>query len=160
MRLNLGSGDKPTPAGWTSVDIDPAYQPDVLADIGDLPFSDGAAECIFASHVLEHVPLPDLERVLAEWRRVLLPSGELVIVGPDIARAVHQGEPPNILEAIVEHGGPPHGHSWTCSEAVLRHLLALNGWESEPVDVSTIRPPQYPNAAPDARWQLALVAHP
>lgn len=157
LRLNLGSGPHPTPGGWLSVDSDPAHSPAVLADVGALPFDDDSAEALYAGHLLEHVPLAAIAPVLAEWRRVLASGGELVIVGPDIDRAVDQGEPAWLIAQIVAHGGDgPASHAWTCSETVLRHLLEQAGWTVQPVDVGTISEPEWPNYAPQARWQLAL----
>lgn len=43
------------------------------ADIQDIPFPDGSFEVVIANHMLYHVP--DLERALAEVRRVLKPGG-------------------------------------------------------------------------------------
>jgi SAM-dependent methyltransferase len=48
-----------------------------------LPYDDGAAEIIRASHVLEHFPHAEIADVLKEWVRVLKPGGELRIAVPD-----------------------------------------------------------------------------
>ena len=48
-----------------------------------LPFKDGTFQTIYASHVLEHIPWYQTERVLAEWVRVLAPQGQLEIWVPD-----------------------------------------------------------------------------
>jgi SAM-dependent methyltransferase len=161
LKLNLGSGTHPTPEGWTAVDcLEQPYPVDVIADVGALPFPDGAAERLYAGHLLEHIPLPQLGAVLAEWRRVLAPGGELGIVGPDIDRAVLQGCPEWLLRAIVAHDPPPGGHAWTCSAGLLAYLLELHGWDAREVLVATITQPEWPNPAPDAAWQLAFLATP
>ena len=49
-----------------------------VGDVQDLPFADGSFDCAVAAWMLFHVP--DLERGLAELRRVLRPGGRLVAV--------------------------------------------------------------------------------
>ncbi len=48
----------------------------IVGDVQDLPFADGAFDCVLAAWVLFHVP--DLNRALREVRRVLRPGGRLV----------------------------------------------------------------------------------
>ena len=47
-----------------------------IADVQELPFSDGAFDAVVAAWMLYHVP--DLERGLAEIARVLRPGGSLI----------------------------------------------------------------------------------
>jgi SAM-dependent methyltransferase len=49
-----------------------------VADVQDLPFTDGEFDAAVAAWMLYHVP--DLDRALAELRRVLRPGGTLVAV--------------------------------------------------------------------------------
>jgi SAM-dependent methyltransferase len=103
LKLNLGSGDAPLP-GFVNVDaLADAPGVDVVANLfGPLPFADGAAELIYASHVLEHLPYPDVPRILREWRRVLRDGGRLLIAVPDLDV---------IAEQLVRRRGwftPPH----------------------------------------------------
>jgi SAM-dependent methyltransferase len=49
-----------------------------VGDVQDLPFGDGAFDCAVAAWMLYHVS--DLDRGLAELRRVLRPGGRLVAV--------------------------------------------------------------------------------
>jgi predicted SAM-dependent methyltransferase len=85
LRLNLGSGTTPIP-GFVNVDaLEEAPGVDVIADIGErLPFDDGAAEQVYASHLLEHFATDRVPELLAEWRRVLRPGGVLLIAVPDL----------------------------------------------------------------------------
>ena len=61
---------------WTNVDF-----------VGDaarkLPFKSEVYDLIYASHILEHVPWYQVENTLAEWKRVLKPSGVLELWVPD-----------------------------------------------------------------------------
>jgi SAM-dependent methyltransferase len=52
----------------------------VKGDALDLPFADGAFDCVIASEILEHVPEDD--RAIAELVRVLKPGGALAITVP------------------------------------------------------------------------------
>ena len=58
--------------------------PEVEVIVGDaqerMPFDDGSFDRVLAIHVLEH--LPNLPAALAEIRRLLKPSGRLVVVIP------------------------------------------------------------------------------
>jgi len=81
LRLDLGC-DRCQIAGFTSVDFNPDVNPDVVADVRELPFPDESADEIYASHVLEHLPYGN--KALEEWLRVLKPGGMLTVVVPDI----------------------------------------------------------------------------
>jgi SAM-dependent methyltransferase len=50
----------------------------VVGDAQGLPFADAAFDCVAAAWMLYHVP--DVDRVLAEFARVLAPSGRLLAV--------------------------------------------------------------------------------
>ncbi|MBI2265630.1 MAG: class I SAM-dependent methyltransferase [Armatimonadetes bacterium] len=52
-----------------------------LADLSDYPALDDSFDVIFFNHVLEHIP--DDERALAETRRILKPSGILILGVPN-----------------------------------------------------------------------------
>ena len=84
IRLNLACGEKYW-EGYVNVDLpdnDCKVQPDVEADVTDLPFDDGYADEVHAIHIVEHFPRGKIGDVLAEWLRVLKPSGKLVVECP------------------------------------------------------------------------------
>lgn len=87
MRLDIGSGTAPYGHGYLTVDL---YQEDAYfrSDMGDLPVEDGYVEAIYCAHALEHVAWRRIPAVLAEWRRVLTPGGELLLRVPDLAWCV------------------------------------------------------------------------
>ena len=83
MFLHLGAGTRKLP-GYTSVDIRPEVEPDIVADIETMEgFKNASAEIIYAAHVLEHIPRTHVITVLEEWRRVLKPGGILRLSVPD-----------------------------------------------------------------------------
>lgn len=82
MRLELGGGSR-VAAGWTSVDLNPANQPDYVADVRCLPFDDGTVSIMRAIDVLEHVSYRETGATLREWARVMEPAGILFVQVPD-----------------------------------------------------------------------------
>jgi hypothetical protein len=71
----------------TRLDIDPACEPDIVADMCDMvgvcsDYYDG----LWSSHNLEHVYWHDLPRVLGEFHRVLKPHGLCGVRVPDLQR--------------------------------------------------------------------------
>lgn len=87
-RLHIGAGAIHV-LGWTNVDIDWRTMPDVVDNALTLKkFPDDHAETIYACHILEHLSHEEVPRVLARWREVLMPGGELRISVPDIDRIV------------------------------------------------------------------------
>jgi SAM-dependent methyltransferase len=69
----------------TTVDIDPALHPDIVADIADLPFQDKGVECVMACEVLEHMPFEHAQRALKELRRV---ANRAIISVPNSGKGV------------------------------------------------------------------------
>lgn len=72
-----------------------------------LPFERGVVDFIYCSHVLEHLALPDAEKLVAEMFRVLKPGGMVRLCVPDLARAValyQQGAKREALEYFFTDG--------------------------------------------------------
>lgn len=89
-----------------------------------LPFEDYSFDAVSTLCVFEHVP--DIEKILHEIRRVLKPSGRLIILGPNLS-----GPHRAILGLISLLKG--QGRYWqfeTVSEC-LRMLLQSFGWFAE-----------------------------
>ena len=81
LKLHLGCG--PTKLeGWVNIDFDPDLNPDVVADVRNLPYEEDSVEEIYASHLLEHFGYE--EPVLEEWHRVLKPGGNITVIVPDV----------------------------------------------------------------------------
>lgn len=73
--------------GWENFNAVPGAHVDHTGNARDLGrFPDASFDLIYASHVLEHFDWRhELPAVLAEWRRVLSPGGELHVSVPDLA---------------------------------------------------------------------------
>ncbi len=54
----------------TTCDFDKNLNPDVVADVRNLPFRDGEFETVTAFEILEHIPFEDLPKALSELKRV------------------------------------------------------------------------------------------
>jgi ubiquinone/menaquinone biosynthesis C-methylase UbiE len=150
IRLDLGSGHKKYP-GWISVDIADErkalksgeiqhdsiqIQPDVVADLMHLPFSDNYADEARAIHVIEHFQPWDAEALLREWLRVLKPGASLAIECPCLEKIVALFAVPNVPPAMTYWGlyGDPRYkdplmmHHWCYGQQQLVKLMAQAGF--------------------------------
>ena len=66
-------------------DIDESVNPDIVGTMTDMTsVPDAAVDAIFSSHNIEHLYPHEVPKALAEFRRVLKPSGFAVITCPDL----------------------------------------------------------------------------
>lgn len=87
-RLNWGCGSAGEP-GWVNSDLKEGPGIDISCDIRDgLPVDDGAFDYVVSVHALPMIPLPDLNAVLRELRRVLRRGGVVRLVLPDLDRGI------------------------------------------------------------------------
>jgi SAM-dependent methyltransferase len=87
MFLSIGSGStryKDT----LNLDIEDAYNVDIVADARKIPFEDEYFDGVIASHVLEHFRKEEHIYLLREWRRVIKPNGKIYICCPDFIKCV------------------------------------------------------------------------
>lgn len=67
------------------VDINPAVKPDIVASITDLtPVASNSVDAVYSSHSLEHLFRHDVPPALAEFYRVLVPGGLVLVIVPDL----------------------------------------------------------------------------
>jgi ubiquinone/menaquinone biosynthesis C-methylase UbiE len=81
----------------TTVDVDPALNPDVAADIRALPFADHSFETALAAEVLEHLPWEEVPVAVSELTRVAR-RGIVVSVPDDAVAFAIQARVPNALQ--------------------------------------------------------------
>lgn len=71
----------------TRLDIDPGAKPDIVASMTDMSMVDDEQfDAIFSSHNLEHLYPHEVPAALAEFRRVLKPTGFALVMVPDLQR--------------------------------------------------------------------------
>ena len=117
--LNVGGGGKhiKLPAfyeGWEHVmlDIDPASEPDIVADARELRFKSrlaGTFDAVLCSHNLEHFYRHEVAKVLEGFRFMLAPGGFVHIQVPNIGYVIrHLAATGGDLEdiAYVSSAGP------------------------------------------------------
>ena len=86
--LHLGSGGRKLP-GWVNVDSRDDVGADIVGDVRDLSaWGPNEVDGIYACHVLEHIPRPEIISTLREWRRVLKPGKTLKVSVPSFEAAV------------------------------------------------------------------------
>lgn len=83
-KLHIGGTKKK--AGWEIFNIVKNDYVDHVGNANDLScFADNTFSALYASHVLEHFSYTmDLQQVLREWYRVLLPDGKIYLSVPDL----------------------------------------------------------------------------
>lgn len=138
--LNAGCGDRDISGllqGWQATavencDIQSSIPGAFLCDLTEIPRPDGTYDAILCNAVLEHVPDP--ERVMAEFHRLLTPKGTLVVSVPflqpfhptpfDFRRYTRSG-----LEQLAERSGfnvvamyPVHSLAQTLGWLIWAHL--------------------------------------
>ena len=93
--LHVGCGpkrkDQTTPGfnspNWKELrlDIDPSVQPDLLGTMTDMRTVESeSVDAVFSSHNIEHLYPHEVPGALAEFLRVLKPTGFVVITCPDL----------------------------------------------------------------------------
>jgi hypothetical protein len=82
LLLHIGAGDKTLP-GWVNIDREEGPGIDMVADVTrGLGFREVRA--VYAEHFLEHLPLEQAVRFLADVQRVLAPGGLVRITTPNL----------------------------------------------------------------------------
>lgn len=159
MKVNIGCGEFYA-EGWTNVDrtkVEGGPQPDIVASADSLPFEDGSIDYLYAGHVLEHIDLADIPSILAEFSRVLSEDGTLLVVGPDLDRALESY--PEAVDDIRYGGCRWEGdeHLWESRESTMESLLEDSGWSTQPVDINEVDDSFWPLTS-KIGWQFAILA--
>lgn len=159
MRLNLGAGVNPL------LGYDNSWDDHEGKEAFPLALPDGVADEIRASHLLEHFNHNGVQKVLADWVRVLKPGGLLKIAVPDLEYIATRF----LSGAAGQYNGWLHGgqvdardchlvsFDFDSLSALLRQagLVGIHYWGGEDSDCSSLdvslnlagykRPPQWPN---------------
>jgi SAM-dependent methyltransferase len=81
----------------TRLDLDPVVTPDIICSISDMrgAVDDASCDAIWSSHNVEHLETHEVAGALAEFVRVLKPTGFALIRCPDVQA---------VAQFIVTHG--------------------------------------------------------
>jgi SAM-dependent methyltransferase len=145
-KLNLASGTD-IKDGWVNLDVVPKWSHvargcDVVWDArkDKIPFADDSVDEIYAGYLLLHLAPHFHVPVLSEIRRVLSPTGSLMIGEVDmevvLARWLNSPLDARLSELIWGEQGNYHGeefsqfdkHCHGFTEFSLKHLLDVNGF--------------------------------
>jgi predicted SAM-dependent methyltransferase len=132
LRLHLGCGQRRLD-GFINIDVNPSSATDYVADVARLPCRDNSVERIESYHMIEHIPLQAVTRLLEEWRRVLRPDGSLVIECPDVDQIMREyldGREERLVGVFGHQRFPGDTHLWGYNESRLRRLLQSVGFAS------------------------------
>jgi len=87
--IHLGCGDVNSPE-FINVDTYIAPHIHYICDVTKLTiFPDNYADLIYACHVLEHIPIKDIKKVLWLWKSILKPGATLRLSVPDFDKIIH-----------------------------------------------------------------------
>lgn len=133
--LNLGCGEITHPA-FVNVDALVARHIHYIRRIDDLrPFRDNSVDLIYASHCLEHFGHREIDRVVAEWQRVLKPGGVLRVGVPDfdqlLAMYEYSGRDVDVIQQVLMGGQtyPLNGHYVAFTRRSLTELFTRVGFK-------------------------------
>lgn len=153
MRINFGCGSRV----WdTHYNIDAIHnphaprRPELLYAfefdasgklVTPVPLDDGVADEITGIHVFEHFYRWTCEAVLAEWRRLLKPGGQLILELPDLIKCCQniidgrRGKEPDQLGRWGLYGDPRTNdvymcHPWGWAPDELMAFLGANGFKN------------------------------
>ncbi len=135
MKLHIGCGSKNLP-GWKHFDIRKLDgHIDYVGQADDLSrFQENSIEEIYACHLLEHFGRHEVDMVLKEWNRVIIPGGGIHIAVPDFEAITAEYNVSHDLGRIIGllYGGQDYEynfHYMAYDFNSLKHHLELAGFE-------------------------------
>lgn len=136
IKINLASGQRPFPKPWVNVDVkDQGYAVDILTDAKTLDmFEDESVDIIVAQHLVEHIPIHELDEYITEWRRVLKAGGILSVQVPnlyELDKAWIEGRIDTYIHNVNTYGAYQNSihdtHKWGYNWQEL--VDRLSGWD-------------------------------
>ena len=95
---------------WEEVrfDIDPGADPDILGTMTDMSaVADGSFDALYSAHNIEHLYPYEVPIALAEFRRVLAPTGFCVITCPDLQSVAAMVAEDRLLDVAYQSPAGP-----------------------------------------------------
>lgn len=165
IKLNFGCGEHYV-KGWTNIDYESPHRRDVTVDLRQphkLPFRQGTVTHAYFGHVLEHLHVEDVTDLLSHVRTLMVPGGEIMIVGPDVIKGREMYNRGQIQERLLlqmingEHRWPGDAHLWQCHAKAVVELLRNSGWcQVQSIDVVSVHS-MWPLTS-RVGWQCAVTA--
>ena len=163
MKINLGCGDRYAP-GWHNVDWagSPHRKDETVDLVGPLPWPDSSVQSIYVGHLLEHLTFMDCRLLLQRLHRCAMPTGTIMVVGPDLPTAYKMQEA-GTLDVTIDsllYGAerwPGDRHLWESSAETTAGLMRDGGWNPHRGSV-TEAATFWPVADARPQWQFALWA--
>ena len=111
------------------VDVDPAMQPDLVADMTDLSaIATGSADALWSSHSIEHLYVHQVGQAVAEFYRILTDDGFACIIVPDLQVLANYIVADKLHEVIYQSpAGPitPHDVVFGLGSAIARGRVSM-----------------------------------
>lgn len=130
IKLHLGCGDY-WRDGAINIDFNVYGGTDMLFDIRQkLPFQDHVVEVIEAYEVMEHMNKDEMYRMLEDWKRLLIPGGEVKLSVPDMDELVtmYATDKKKALEEIYGLEDHPH-HKQGFTVDTLKAVFEQHGFK-------------------------------
>lgn len=127
IRLHLGCGDY-WRDGALNIDHGIFAGTDMIWDLREkLPFQDSVVELIESYEFVEHFTRGEIDKMLEDWKRVLIEDGKVVVVVPDIEELMKQG----LIQQIY---GIEQDHKWGYDYQSLGKLFQDHGFKNVQVE--------------------------
>lgn len=141
VKLNVGCGGRRLP-GYIGVDaVAERTAADIVAKADAIPLADGSVTEILAIHLFEHFYRWECDMVIAEWKRLLVQGGRLVLELPDLKKCCENvlsgkflaGKHPDQLGMWGLYGDPREGdqfmaHRWGWTPQTIAEFLKSHGF--------------------------------
>lgn len=123
IKLHLGCGDY-WKEGSINIDHQVLGGTDMVWDLREpLPFQDSVVELIESYDFVEHFTKPEINRMLLDWHRILIPDGKVISVVPDMEELLKLGD----LQQIY---GIEQDHKWGYTQETLTKLFEDHGFKT------------------------------
>lgn len=121
---------------WYSVDIDPSWG-DIVVNFQDfegLPLKSSSVQCVYGSHVFEHMSIFKTPLIFSEIFRVLKKGGILRLILPDAEKSLREYVNGNhdfqLFQKRRERAKKLHDRDYTIFECLKEDFLSASGQES------------------------------
>ncbi len=134
--VELGAGDKKGEGGW--VTIDTTKNCDIFWDLRKgLPFPDESIAKIYSSHFFEHLSFTEIQTLLDECRRALIPGGTFSICVPNSRPYIEAYLKPDSLDEGRFFGYKPAYNNTTRIDCV-NYIAYMDGHHKHMFDEESL----------------------